>query len=496
MKITSAISKGLVVTLLAVLYSMAVTAQTPRQLLKGDYADPTVMRDGKDFYMTHSSFFYGPGLLIWHSTDMVNWTPIANAVGYDGYSIFAPEILKHDGRYYIYYPTSTGENYVVWADNVRGPWSKPVKLDVRGIDPGHIVGEDGRRYLFLNNGWIVPLSDDGLSVAGEAKKVYDGWRYPTTWETEGDNMWLESPKLIRRKGYFYMTSAEGGTAGPPTSHMCVSARSKSVYGPWENSPYNPSVHTYSKNEPWWSRGHGTVIDDADGNWWIIYHAYAKNMHTLGRQTLIEPVKWKSDDWYVADSSKVAIAGECVMPDSEFDFTKTDRLPLTLTFWKEYALESLHFSRKGLKVDAKGSGPQDARMILQTAGDECYEVETEVEVSGENRGGMILFYNEKAFSGLMSDGNELVIYDNGKVVSAMKNAYGKRFRIKIGNVRNKMTIWIASAKKKSRWNVVAEDVDVSTLNHNVHGGFFALRPAIVAEGDGQVGFRHFKYKKTN
>ena len=81
-----------------------------------------------------------------------------------------------------------------------------------------------------------------------------------------------------------------------------------------------------------------------------------------------------------------------------------------------------FSRKGLKVDAKGSGPQDARMILQTAGDECYEVETEVEVSGENRGGMILFYNEKAFSGLMSDGNELVVYDNGNGTVSICVAY--------------------------------------------------------------------------
>lgn len=80
----------------------------------------------------------------------------------------APDLLKYQGRYYIYYPTSTGENYVIYADNIRGPWSKPVKLDVKGIDPGHVVGEDGKRYLFTNNGWITPLSDDGLKVTGKA----------------------------------------------------------------------------------------------------------------------------------------------------------------------------------------------------------------------------------------------------------------------------------------------------------------------------------------
>lgn len=109
-------------------------------------------------------------------------------------------------------------------------------------------------------------------------------------------MFLEGPKLLHKDGYYYMVSAEGGTAGPATSHMVVVARSKSVFGPWENSPYNPLVHTYSASDPWWSKGHGTLIDDAEGNWWVVYHAYAQGYHTLGRQTLIDPVEWTADGW--------------------------------------------------------------------------------------------------------------------------------------------------------------------------------------------------------
>ena len=30
---------------------------------------------------------------------------------------------------------------------------------------------------------------------------------------------------------------------------------KSVTDPWENSPYNPIVHTYSATDSWWSKGH-------------------------------------------------------------------------------------------------------------------------------------------------------------------------------------------------------------------------------------------------
>lgn len=136
--------------ILSLLFLCLVTtgrAQTfPRLLLGGDYPDPSIIREGKDFYMTNSSFNYAPGLLVWHSTDLVNWTPIARALhALDG-SVYAPDLVKYKGRYYIYYPAA-GANYVVYADNIRGPWSQPVKLDLTGIDPGHVVGEDGKRYL-------------------------------------------------------------------------------------------------------------------------------------------------------------------------------------------------------------------------------------------------------------------------------------------------------------------------------------------------------------
>lgn len=81
----------------------------------------------------------------------------------------APDLLKYKDKYYIYYPTTDGEIFVITADNIRGPWSKPVKLemDIKGIDPGHIVGEEGHRYLFTSDGYVTPLSGDGLRVTGK-----------------------------------------------------------------------------------------------------------------------------------------------------------------------------------------------------------------------------------------------------------------------------------------------------------------------------------------
>ena len=72
---------------------------TPRVLLAGDYPDPSILREGDDFYMTHSSFYYYPGLLIWHSDDLANWQPVTRALThYDGGSVFAPDLVKCQGK--------------------------------------------------------------------------------------------------------------------------------------------------------------------------------------------------------------------------------------------------------------------------------------------------------------------------------------------------------------------------------------------------------------
>src|SRR5215469_4630668 len=48
-------------------------------ILGGDHPDASPIRVGSDFYLTHSSFDYAPGLLIWHSRDLVNWKPVGAA---------------------------------------------------------------------------------------------------------------------------------------------------------------------------------------------------------------------------------------------------------------------------------------------------------------------------------------------------------------------------------------------------------------------------------
>ncbi len=482
---------GLLAFFLCLFTYIQAQGSYPKVILKGDYPDPSILRDGEDYYMTHSPFYYSPGFLIWHSKDLINWEPVCRTLyGHTG-SAMAPDLVKYNNRFYIYYPAA-GSNWVIWADNIRGPWSKPVDLHVGYIDPGHSVGEDGKRYLHLSEGNVVPLSDDGLSVIGKIKKIYNGWDYPTTWITEGK--FLESPKIVKKGEYYYMTTAEGGTAGPATSHMVVSARSKSISGPWENSPYNPIVHTYSADDRWWSKGHGTIIDDVNGNWWIVYHSYENGAYPLGRQTLLQPIKWTNDGWFYAEEQAKPIQpkGEPVKHGMVLsDNFKEKSLGLQWTTWQNFDANNVFLKNGALYMKGKGSIPKDAQLLLTTATDKNYGIQVEVTVGKGAIGGLLLFYSEKAFAGISSDGKQFTIYENAGKQVTKPNTLGNHFFLKIVNTKNSCDIQVS--KNKKTWETLSNGLDVSEMHHNKYKGFFALRPGLLAAGNGTVKFNDFVYE---
>lgn len=469
-------------------------------IFRGDYPDPTIVRVGDDYYMTHSSFDYQPGLIVFHSTDLINWEPLGPALKKYLGSVWAPDISYYDGKFYIYFTVASDRgktNYVTWSVTPDGPWSDPIDLKIGNIDPCHVVGEDGVRWLFMSGGRRVRLSEDGLSVMPETMElVYLGWRYPREWQTEG--FCLEGPKIRRIGDYYYYLNAEGGTAGPPTSHMVVVARSKSLDGPWENSPYNPMVHTYSADDRWWSKGHGSLIDTKDGRWYIVYHAYENGYQTLGRQTLLEPVMMTSDEWirtspdtrlegYINTPLRPASTGDPKARLGEF------RIGYEWRHYLSYETRRSKVNKKGsLVMKGKGDGPGNSSPLLFVAGDHSYEIEAEIELSGDKvMAGLVLFYNAGFHMGTGFDSTHR--YRFRKDTSSRTGAsMGNHLWLRLRN--DKHIVTGEYSFDGEHWERESWGMDISGYHHNTLYEFQSVLPGIFVAGKGSATISNFKYRR--
>ncbi len=474
-------------------------------ILSGDHPDPTIIKDGSDYFMTFSSFEAYPGLQIYHSRDLVNWQPIGPALeSYIG-SVWAPELTMHNERYYLYIPARMDDyrsNYVIYADDIRGPWSEPVDLENPRIDPGHAVGEDGKRYLFLSAGYRVELSDDGLSIIeGTEEHVYDGWQYPEEWDVEC--YCQEGPKIMRKEDYFYMITAVGGTAGPPTGHMVIAARSESIHGPWENSPYNPIVRTESVDEHWWSKGHATLVEGPDEEWYMVYHAYENGFYNLGRQTILEPIEWTDDGWFrtkgynVDKPIPIPEGGEAVPHGfARSDDFSENKLGIQWRFFaggdEEY--QRILYEDNALLLEATGSSPQDSSPLSFITGDHGYQFEVDVNFDDTAEAGVLVFYNERLYAGLGVNSDDFVMHNFGwqHGSQARPGGHDNNVRLRVTNNRHIVALHY-SFDEGVTWHKYDRQMEVSGFHHNVAHGFTSLKPAIYAAGEGSVRFKNFTYR---
>lgn len=471
-------------------------------VLGGDYPDPSVLRDGDDYYLTSSCFEYLPGLTVYHSKDLLNWEPVSYALTDSLGSGWAPDLCKVGDKYYIYFTEASDgghkfANYVVWAPSPKGPWSKPVNLHVDGcIDPCMAFDETtGKRWLFVSGGQRIQLSDDGLSTVGKLEKVYSGWEIPSGWLIEAGS--FEGPKLKKIGQYWYWLSAIGGTAGPATSHSIVVARSKSIDGPWENMPGNPLVHTYSSADKWWSKGHGSLIDTPDGKWYVIYHAYEKYNHNRGRQMMMEPVELTDDGWlkapYDSDVDK-PLPAPILLYTATYDYGKAlarFRLGKEWRIWHRYDTTRYTICDSCITIKAQGNDPGNSSPLLFTGHNRDFEFSAKLCIEGNTEAGLLFYYDQLHFAGFSCTTNTKSYWIAGKRRRGGKHGYGNVLWIKLVKRDNIVAAYMSSDGKV--WTQQRIGIEVSAYQHNLLSGFLSLLPGIYCSGDGSVTVTDFKYK---
>lgn len=312
-----------------------VKANNP--ILQGFYPDPSICRVGKDFYIATSSFVYAPGVPIFHSRDLAHWEQIGNILDREEQlvvddaeisdGIYAPTIRYHKGTYYMITTNVTyGGNFVVTAQNPKGPWSKPYYLgdDAPGIDPSLFFDDDDRCYYVGTrpnpegvryNGdweiWVQELDLDTMKLVGPSMAIWKG--------AVKDVIWPEGPHIYKKDGYYYLLHAEGGT-GP--EHSISVARSKELFQWFEGCKRNPifSHRNLGKDYPIIYAGHGDLVDDEEGNWYIVMLASrpCQKHCSMGRETFLAKVTWE-DGWPVINPGVGKLTDEVEIPLEEFRF---------------------------------------------------------------------------------------------------------------------------------------------------------------------------------
>ncbi|MCR5100582.1 MAG: family 43 glycosylhydrolase [Butyrivibrio sp.] len=275
---------------------------------RGMYPDPSICRVGDDYYMVNSSFIFFPCIPISHSKDLINWEIIGYAItnpkwahldeleGGRGY--WAPDISYYEEKFYITatyrlndVPPTYRRQIVVSSDKPEGPYCEPSFIDEDGIDPSIFNDDDGRRYMLLNRGArILELDKTATRQISDASLLYYGdmKRAP------------EGPHLLKKDGYYYLILAEGGTG---IGHRVTVARSKTLFGDYEESPYNPIMIQRDPNAAIQRCGHGDLVDTPDGRWYMVYlcgRQLEDKWSILGRETAIDPVDWTKDGWPIVN----------------------------------------------------------------------------------------------------------------------------------------------------------------------------------------------------
>ena len=296
-------------------------------ILPGFNPDPSIVRVGDDYYIATSTFEWYPGVQIHHSRDLVHWRLLTRPLRRpsqldmrgdpDSCGVWAPCLTYSDGLFWLIYTdvkrygrTTVGgasgaslrdfHNFLVTCPTIDGEWSDPVYLNSSGFDPSLFHDDDGRKYL-VNMLWdhrpgrnrfagivLQEYSAAERRLIGERRNIFTGTAIGLT----------EAPHLYRRDGYYYLITAEGGTAW---GHAMTMARSRSLTGPYELHPDKYIITARDRPDaPLQRAGHGDLVDTPGGDTYAVYLCGRplsnRGRCVLGRETAIQKMAWGSDGW--------------------------------------------------------------------------------------------------------------------------------------------------------------------------------------------------------
>lgn len=293
---------------------MALSVQAQNPIIRNQFsADPTARVFNGRLYLFPSHDIISPTeperkwfcMADYHAftTDnLTDWTDLGVILSQEqvpwgnpaGYSMWAPDCVEKDGKYYFFFPDGVKEGRgfgigVAIADKPEGPYiPQPTNIKgISGIDPCVLQTSKGENYIFWGSGGlrVAKLKDNLLELADEELEN------PTVITPPGGNGRTmtfyghpidlpkaglqEGPFAFERNGKFYLTypwvrykagdkNEKGEVLDNPTEAL-VYAMSDSPMGPWE---YKGVIMREHENHCW--TNHHSIVE-YQGQWYLFYH---------------------------------------------------------------------------------------------------------------------------------------------------------------------------------------------------------------------------------
>ena len=264
----------------------AASAAYQNPLLPGNLADPAVLlHDGTYYLYATGEVDADNGTRVYTSTNLVAWQrgPVVFQPGQP--HVWAPDVWRDpsSGRFYLYYTVNQTVG-VAEAAGPLGPFIVRRKFVDQAIDAHLFRDDDGKLYLYYVQlpGFritVQPMSRP-MEPAGEPKVILQP---ESDWEKRAGQV-TEGPWMIKRQSRYYLLYSGSGADTP--DYAVGYATAENPMGPFKRAAHNPIVH---RSEGLFGPGHGCAVQDADGQWWHVYHQKRTERVEWSRFIALDPL---------------------------------------------------------------------------------------------------------------------------------------------------------------------------------------------------------------
>ena len=273
-------------------------------VLDTDFPDPAVLKASDGFYYAYAT--QGGWEEVTHniqvarSRNLVDWERLGDALPvkptWAGYTqdFWAPHVLEDGGRFYLYYSAkpdaALSDNSrglclaVATATKPEGPFTdigQPLQCGPGFVNIDPMAFDDpatGKKLLYWGSGFgpikVQELAPDRVSFAPGSAPI--DLIQPVKSEDSAEYQRLiEGAWVIQREGWYYLFYSGDNCCGPNAHYAALLARSRSATGPFETLASATGASNsvvLERRGIWVAPGHNSVIEDAKGDHWILYHA--------------------------------------------------------------------------------------------------------------------------------------------------------------------------------------------------------------------------------